>query len=268
MICIGGDDRMRFVKDIKKYWTYAIYSAKAELKSEVASSYLNWLWWILDPLLFMLVYTFIAEIVFKRSEPYFPVFVLIGLTMWSFFDKIILGSVKIVKNNHAIVSKVYVPKFILIMQKMMVNGFKMLISFGLIALMMAAFRVPPTYKIVYIVPLLVVLLIVTFAIGNLMLHFGVFVEDLFNVMKVVLKLAFYMTGIFFSIENRVPAPYNELLLKLNPIAFLIDSGRECMLYGRTPDFRLLLAWGAGGVLLSVVALKVVYKYENSYVKVI
>ena len=53
MICIGGDDRMRFVKDIKKYWTYAIYSAKAELKSEVASSYLNWLWWILDPLLFM-----------------------------------------------------------------------------------------------------------------------------------------------------------------------------------------------------------------------
>ena len=259
---------MRFIKDMKKYWAYAKQSAKAELKSEVASSYLNWLWWILDPLLFMLVYTFIAEVVFNRSEPYFPVFVLLGLNMWNYFDKIVLGSVKIVKNNHAIVSKVYVPKFILIIQKMLVNGFKMIISFVLIALLMAAFKVPLTAKVFYIIPIVIVLLVVTFAIGNLMLHFGVFVEDLYNVMKVVLKLAFYMTGIFFSIANRVPEPYNELLLTVNPIAFLINGGRGCMLYGQAPDVRLLLAWAVAGTLLSLISLKIVYKYENSYVKVI
>lgn len=259
---------MRFVDDLKRYWAYARQSAKAELKSEVASSYLNWLWWILDPLLFMLVYTFIAEIVFNRSEPYFPVFVLLGLTMWNFFDKIVLGSVKIVKNNHAIVSKVYVPKFILIIQKMLVNGFKMLISFVLIALMMVIFKVPLTYKIFYIIPILMVLLAVTFAISNFMLHFGVFVEDLYNVMKVVLKLMFYMTGIFFSIESRVPEPYNELLLTANPIAFLINIGRGCMLYGKTPDVKVLIIWAVAGVLLAAVSLKVIYKYENSYVKVI
>ena len=33
---------------MKKYWKYAIYSSKAQLKSEIANSYLNWLWWILD----------------------------------------------------------------------------------------------------------------------------------------------------------------------------------------------------------------------------
>lgn len=259
---------MRFVKDLKKYWAYARQSAKAELKSEVASSYLNWLWWILDPLLFMLVYTFIAEVVFNRSEPYFPVFVLIGLTMWNFFDKIVLGSVKIVKNNHAIVSKVYVPKFILVIQKMMVNGFKMFISFVLIALMMAAFRVPVTYKVFYVVPLLIVLFVVTFAISNLVLHFGVFVEDLYNVLKVLLKLMFYMTGIFFSIATRVPKPYNDLLLTINPVAFLINCSRSCMLYAEIPDLRMLFVWCVVGIALSVIALKIVYKYENSYVKVI
>ena len=78
---------MRFVNDLKKYWAYAKQSAKADLKSEVASSYLNWLWWVLDPLLFMMVYTFIATVVFNGREQYFPIFVLIGLTMWNFFDK-------------------------------------------------------------------------------------------------------------------------------------------------------------------------------------
>ena len=87
-------------------------------------------------------------------------------------------------------------------------------------------------------------------------------------MKVVLKLTFYMTGIFFSIASRVPAPYNQLLLKFNPIAFVINSSRRCMIYAESPDLRLLLLWGVVGVILSVAALNIVYKYENSYVKVI
>ena len=49
----------RFLKDTKKYYKYAIYSAKSKLQSEVASSYLNWLWWVLDPICFMLSYTLI-----------------------------------------------------------------------------------------------------------------------------------------------------------------------------------------------------------------
>ena len=45
----------RFFKDIKKFFNYTVFSSKAELKSEVAGSFLSWLWWILDP--FFLVLT-------------------------------------------------------------------------------------------------------------------------------------------------------------------------------------------------------------------
>ena len=38
----------KFIYNLKKYFKYAVYSAKAELKSEVADSYLNWLWWIIE----------------------------------------------------------------------------------------------------------------------------------------------------------------------------------------------------------------------------
>ena len=101
----------RFFTDIRKYFHYSIVSARSQLKSEVANSYLNWLWWILDPLCFMLIYTFIFGYVFQAREPYFPVFIFIGLSMWDFFNRMVTGSIKIVKNNKAIVSKVYLPKY-------------------------------------------------------------------------------------------------------------------------------------------------------------
>lgn len=89
----------RFFKDIKKFFNYTVFSSKAELKSEVAGSFLSWLWWILDPFFFMLVYSFIAILVFKSGEPYFPVFVFIGLNCWQFFSKVVKSCVKVVQSK-------------------------------------------------------------------------------------------------------------------------------------------------------------------------
>ena len=49
----------RFINDTKKYWKYTLYAAKSQLKTEVANSYLNWIWWVLEPFCFMLIYAFI-----------------------------------------------------------------------------------------------------------------------------------------------------------------------------------------------------------------
>ena len=257
----------RIFEDLKKYHKYVVYSAKADLKSEVASSYLNWLWWILDPLLFMLVYTFISVIVFKSREMYFPIFVFIGLTIWNFFNRIIMSSVKIVKANSAVVSKVYIPKYMLVLQKILVNAFKMIISFFLVIIMMVFFKVPFTLGIFYIIPCCLILTLISFGLGSIVLHYGVFIEDLANVVTILLRLIFYMSGIFYSVETRVPEPFNEILSKLNPIAFIISDLRNVMLYGYIPNYKIVIVWFVISVLISYLGIKIVYKYENSYVKV-
>ena len=91
----------RFVTDIKQYFRYSIVAASAQLRSEVASSYLNWVWWVLEPICFMLIYTFMFGYVFEAKEQYFPIFIFIGLTMWDFFNRTVKQSVKLVKNNKA-----------------------------------------------------------------------------------------------------------------------------------------------------------------------
>lgn len=264
---VKDNNMKKFVEDIKKYYKFTIYSAKSELKSEIANSHLSWLWWILDPLLFMLVYSFISLIVFGKGEKYFPVFVFIGLSSWTFFEKNVKTSVKLISSNSAIVSKVYLPKYILVLQKMGVNGFKMLISYSLVIVMMLIYQVPVSVVILYVIPIFVTLFVVTFAFSTLFMHFGVFVEDLSNVINIMLRLVFYLSGVFYNIVTRVPSPYNEILLKVNPMALIMTDLRNVMIYQSLPHRKVLLLWFVIGLILSVIGVKTIYKYENSYVKV-
>ncbi len=258
----------RFIEDVKKYREYAVYSAKSGLKSEVANSHLSWLWWILDPLLFMMVYSFISVVVFGKSEKYLVAFIFIGLSSWTFFSTTIKQSVRLVTRNSSIVSKIYIPKYMLIFIQMMINAFKMSISYLLVIGTMIFYQVPVTFKIFYVIPLFLTLFFVTFGISSICMHFGVFIEDLYNVVNVFLRLVFYLSGIFYSISKRVSPPYSTILLKFNPIAYIMQSLRECMIYSTTPDGKWLLIWLFVGMILSAAGVYTIYKYENSYVKVI
>ena len=100
------------------------------------------------------------------------------------------------------------------------------------------------------------------------MHYGVFIEDLSNVINVGLKLLFYMTGIFYSLEERVHGLLGNILLYCNPISFVIHSMRNVILYGKSVNIWIMLFWGIVGIVLSVIGVKLIYKYENSYVKVL
>jgi len=255
----------RFCNDIRKYFSYSLVSAKSQLKAEVAGSYLNWIWWILDPLCFMLIYTVMYGYVFNAKEQYFPVYIFIGLSMWTFFNKTIQGSVKMIKSNKTIVSKVYFPKYILLLTRIWVNGFKMMICFGIVVIMLFIFRIPVTFNVLFFFPILLILVLFTFGCGCFLMHSGVYVQDLDNVTHIVLRVLFYLTGIFYNIEKRIPA-IGPALNRYNPVAYLISSMRHGVIYSQTPDCWLLLFWFAVSLALCVLGIRKIYKEENSYVK--
>lgn len=269
-ITIGGMKRYtrRFIGDLKKYLPYAVMSAKCSLRSEVANSYLDWLWWLIEPFCMMLIYTVIFGYVFKASEQYFPIFIFIGITMWSFFSRSISGSVNTVRDNKGIITKVYMPKYILLFSKMLVNGFKMLVAFAIVIVMMIVFRVVPTANVLCAVPILIVLFLFTFGVGTIMMHYGVYVNDLGYITGIVLSMLMYFTGTFYSISKRIPEPFGQMIEYCNPVAFLIASMRNALLYGQTPSFFLLGLWGFLSLVLIALGAFTIYSNENAYVKVI
>lgn len=257
----------RFFTDIRKYFSFSVVSARSQLKTEVASSYLNWIWWILDPLCFMLIYTFVFGYVFNAREQYFPVFIFVGLAMWDFFNHTLKSSVKIVKRNKSVVSRVYFPKYILIVAQLLADAFKMMISFGIVVLMMIFFKVPITFNVLFFIPILITLMLFTFGCSCFVMHFGVYVEDLSNVVNIVLRFLFYFTGIFYNIKTKIPGA-GAYLKDFNPLACLIIAMRDCLIYSRMPDLKFLGAWFAVSVILSICGVALVYKEENSYLKAV
>jgi ABC-type polysaccharide/polyol phosphate export permease len=255
----------RFIKDMKKYSNYIYYCVKSELKTEVANSYLNWVWWILEPFCFMLIYAFVFGVLFNAKEEHFSVFIFIGITLWNFFANTTKNAVRLIKNNKGVISKVYIPKHVLILIRMGVNGFKMLIGFGIIAIMMIFYHIKPTILIFYAIPILLLLFVITFAFSTMLMHFGVYVDDLANIWTIVLRMVMYITGIFFNIETRAKklAP---ILLKANPMAVVLSSMRKVLLYGETPHYKVMALWFIIFLGLSLLGIRIIYKNENNYIK--
>jgi len=258
----------RFFKDTRRYFPYSIYAARAELKSEISNSYLQWLWLVLEPLCFILIYTFIVQVVFRSTEKYLQIFIFIGLTVWNFFSKTLTVSVDLVRVYKNTIIKTYLPKYVLLYTRIWKNGFKMLISFVIMAIMLLLYGVPITPYMFYIIPILLLCLLLTFAFSSVLLHFGTFVDDLGNITTIALRFLFYLSGVFYSIPSRVPAPYGGLLVYYNPVAFLINQMREVMLYNHHIDFVWFTIWTVIGVLVSILGISLIYRYENSYAKVI
>lgn len=258
----------KFLFNIRKYYNYAIYSAKAELKSEVADSYLNWFWWIIEPLCFMLIYVFVFAFVFKNNQPYFASFVFVGLTFWDFFNRMITGSVKLIKDNRDLVTKVYIPKYILLLSKSFTYLFKMFISMIIAFILMIIQGVNFSWYIILMFPTLIVVYILSFGIGMILMNFGVLFDDLANLTRVGLRMVFYLSGIFYNIRVRLTGTLSFLLLRCNPIAFCIDEVRKVLLEKRLPSFEGLGFWLFIGVVLCIIGINIIHKNENSYAKVI
>ena len=258
----------QFLKNMIKYRKYAIRSAKAELKSEVADSRLNWLWWVIEPLCFMLIYTFVFGMVFNNKDPYFASFVMIGLAAWDFFNRMMTGSVKLIINNRDLVTKVYLPKYILLYSKSLTYLFKFGISLVLAFILMIVQGVPFSWTILLMIPIIIVLYIISFGAGMILMHFGVTLNDLANLTNIGLKMLFYLSGIFYNINEKLKGMPAFILLRVNPIAFCMNELRKVTIYGTLPSFLGLAIWLVIGFVLCLLGIHVIHKNENSYAKVI
>ncbi|MCR5781631.1 MAG: polysaccharide ABC transporter [Clostridia bacterium] len=261
-----------FFSNLKKYKGYLTYAPVSILKTEVSSTYLNWLWWFLDPLFFMLIYTFVAGFIFNQKIEYFPMFVFVGLNTWNLFDHSVRRGVVMMKSYRGIVTKTYVPKYIFMIVQMAVENIKCAIAYLLLVGMMIIYKVPPTWHIIECIPLFIVLNIITFAASTIMLHLGVYFSDMAKLVNVFLRLTFYLTGVFYSIgaNKRLSKEHpfvQTMLLKVNPVACLMDGLRNCILYGKSPDWLWVGIWTALGLLFCALGIHLIHRYEAGYAKI-
>ncbi len=258
----------KFYNNMHRYKSYMFYSAFASLRADVSDSYFNWLWWILDPLLFMLVYTFVTLIVFGRSEPHLIPFIFVGYSAWSFGSRCINQSVKLVRSNKSILSRVYLPKYVLLGSMIIENSVRYLIMIALSFIIAAIDHVHFSLQVLWLPVLILSMILFLFGSCCILMHLGVYMKDMSNIITVVMKLIFYLSGVFFNLEKRVPAPYGRLLMNLNPFALYMNEMRRVVLYEQTPRLKVIGLWIVISFVLSAIGISFIHRYEQTYVKAI
>lgn len=263
---------MRFFKDLRRYFRYALYSAGCELKAQVAGSYLGWLWWILDPLLFMLVYTFVMEVVFGSGVENLPLFVFLGLTAWNLFATTVQSSCDIIRSYAAVTKKTFIPKFVLVLMNEFVNLIKMLIGLALSLIIILILGIRVNWNILCAIPILIDYFVFIFGVSVICANIGVFISDFSHVMTVVIRLLFYLSGVFYTLDRFEGKMLfgKDLLSVYNmvcPTGFFLKQFRDVMMYGLPANWFRLLYWFVIGLVLSAVGLFIMYRNEKVYMKV-
>ena len=119
---------MKLIKEIFKYRELLKNNVKKEVRGRYKNSILGVMWTFLNPLLQIAVYAMIFPYILKQQQPYYLIFVCVGLIPWSFFTTTIIQSTNTIIGNANIVKKVYFPREILPLSVVLSGAINFLIA--------------------------------------------------------------------------------------------------------------------------------------------
>lgn len=255
-----------FFHDIKKYRHYVAYSVKSNLKAELSNTVLGYLWWLLDPMLHMLVYTFLVQVVFHRATPAFPVYVFAALLPWRVATSAMLQSSDSIRSNAGIIKQVYLPKFVLPLIIIATNTIKLGFGFLVLVGMMALYRIGFTWHIIEVIPVLVVFLLFFYSLAIFLTHFGVLFNDMRYLLNYLIMFWFFGSPAIWTMDS-LPLSLQKWI-RLNPNVTFFTGFRDVLMYGRSPDYKTLALWLAVSLLFLMIGIPNLYRSDKNYSKVI
>ncbi len=211
---------------------------KKGIKLKYRRSYLGIIWSLMEPLLTMIVLTIVFGTLMGYKEKTFPVYILSGRLLYSFFSQSTTAALKSIRANAAMIKKVYVPKMLYPLSGILFNYVIFLISLVVLALVSVVLGVFPTVYLLQIFIPLIVLFLLSLGVGLILSTVGVFFRDMEYLWNVALMLIMYTCAIFYKTEKLMGSKWG-IVLKLNPLYCVIDNFRSA-LFGEPMNLKFLL----------------------------
>ncbi|QKY71720.1 ABC transporter permease [Lentibacillus sp. CBA3610] len=254
-----------YLQEILRRKDLLFYLVKSGLKAEHRNSYLGYFWWLLDPLLNVLVYYFLVVIILGRGDdvPNYPLFLVIGLVVWRWISSAVNSSAKSILRYSSIINQVYLPKSIFPLSFTISQMFNFLFGLIVIAIFLAIFGVMPEWHIVYLPLLILITMLFLMAVGFVLAYVTVFVRDIDNILTYVTRIFFYASPIIW-VGGRLPPEYS-FFVDINPIAIIVTAYRDILMNHQTPDF---ISLGIITVISIVVGAITLYHYSKNEHKII
>jgi ABC-2 type transport system permease protein len=278
--------RRTVLQSIAGVWRYRELLAnlvRKELKVRYKNSSLGFLWSMLNPAMYLVVFYVVFQLVLKAQIPYFPVFLLSGLLAWNLFSSSLAGATGSITGNASLVNKVWFPREILPLASIGANFVHFLLQGMVLLVALVVFRFDVDWGYLWlIVPAMVTLLLLTAAFAIFLAAANVYARDTQHLLELALLAWIWMTPIIYAwdlqaseIADRGRSP---MLTLLNPMTSVVlafqrglygitvgDDGRRILpLESSLWYFRNLVIVAAIALVLLILAMRVFARAEGSF----
>lgn len=227
---------------------------RRELNNRYQGTLLGGLWSLLNPLLMLMLYTFVFKVIFKARWPdmdntnvEFASVIFIGLLMHGLLAEVLSRSSSVIIENINYVKKIVFPLPILAWNIVLTALVNML--FGLVILLIFIVFTTKTFSFIWLLFPFVILPFVILSLGIcwLLSALVVYFRDLTLLVSPLSTLMLFSSTTFFPIEQ-APAIIQPIL-RFNPLTIIIDSMRDLLIYERLPNFWLLFLYSCVGLIV-------------------
>jgi ABC-type polysaccharide/polyol phosphate export permease len=238
-----------------------------ELKARYRGSVLGFFWSFINPLLLLLVYTFVFNYVLPQrvegADPY-ALFMFCGILPWTWFSASLMESSGVLISGGNLIKKVLVPAEILPIVTVTANMVHFFLGLPILVVFLIWYRAPLTFVELLWFPVVVaVQFVFSVACALLLSALTVHFRDIRDILANLLTLWFFATPIIYPWRSapKIAARY----LNINPFTHLAISYQEILFFqGPFGHWKWLLALGAGSVVLFLFGYFVFDRLRDSF----
>ncbi|MCK6569144.1 MAG: ABC transporter permease [Candidatus Brocadia sp.] len=218
---------------------------RREIQSRYRGSIIGLAWSFINPILLLLVYTFVFSVIFKsrwgvgeqESKVDFALALFVGLIVFGIFAECVNRAPMLIVYNVNYVKKVVFPLEILPWIPLGSVLFNSSISLVvLLLLQLIVNRILP-WTIIFFPLILLPLIFASMGIAWFLAALGVYVRDVGQITGIFTTILMFLSAVFYPVEA-LPEEYRGWLL-LNPLILIIEESRKALIFGISPDWLSL-----------------------------
>jgi lipopolysaccharide transport system permease protein len=227
------------------FWNhrYLIWQmTKREVVGRYRGSLMGLAWSLFNPILMLVVYTFVFSVVFKArwgaggegSRTDFAIILFVGMIVHGLFAECINRAPGLILSNVNYVKKVVFPLEVLPWVALGSALFHSLVS---LLVLLTAFFITNLYipwTAIFFPLIAVPLILATMGLAWFLAATGVFVRDIGQTTGIITTVLLFLSPVFYPV-SALPQKYQTLLM-LNPLTFIIEESRQVLIWGRLPDW--------------------------------
>lgn len=236
---------------------------KKGIKLKYRKSYLGIFWSFLEPLLTTIVLTVVFGTLLGRGERNFPLYILCGRLLYSFFAISTKAASKSIRLNAPMIKKVYIPKYLYPLSSILSNYITTGISLLTLIPLCIYCREYPTWRMPAIILPFMLLFLLTYGAGMIVATISVFFRDMEYIWDVLCMLIMYASAIMYYPEKILEKGYGWIL-QYNPLYCIITNFR-CAMFGDPLQWDCMAIAAVYGVALSVIGTWLFYKKQDDFI---